>query len=158
MGVNGCGISKRMGWHIESGPKIGYWVANELDRGYFAERSNAIGLIRDNEIVAGVIYENWNGRSIMCHIVIKKRMTPEFVAAIFHYPFIVCGVEKIIVTIEDTNEKSVRVVKNMGFVEEGKVKDAHQFGDMLILTLSKSECRFLRDRYVKKISSPARDA
>ena len=92
-----------MGWHIISDELVGHWVAEKLGSGYFAARSNAIGLVKDDRLIAGVIYENWNGRSIMCHIAVEGRLTRRYVGAIFDYAFNVCNVEKIIVPVESHN-------------------------------------------------------
>jgi len=35
----------------------------------------AIGLARGKEVIAGVIYENWNRRSVTCHIAIAGPLT-----------------------------------------------------------------------------------
>jgi hypothetical protein len=140
-----------MTWKVESGHHIGVWVAKELNRGYFAERSAAVGLVHDGEIFAGVIYEDWNGRSINCHFVANGRLTPAFVAAIFDYPFNVCGVEKAIVIVEETLKESLDIVQHMGFTEEARIKDAHPNGDLIILTLKKSDCRYLEPRYAERI-------
>ena len=83
-----------MSFEITSDHAVGHWTAQQLDGGYFEERSRAIGLAKDGEIIAGVIYENWNGQSIFCHIAIEGRITASYLAAIFDYPFNVCNVKK----------------------------------------------------------------
>jgi len=150
VGVNGRSLSKGMGWRIESGVFVGNWVAEKLETGFFAERSEAIGLFKDNEIIAGVIYEKWNGKSIVCHIVIEGRITPSFIKAICHYAFQVCKVDKVIGPMYSDNEKAIRFAKNMGFVEEAKLSDCQPNGDIIFLTLKRVDCRFLEDRYGNK--------
>lgn len=138
-----------MGGRIITGAPVGAWVAGVLGRGYFAERSQAIGLERDG-IQAGVIYEDWTGRSIVCHIAIEGRLTSCFVAAIFDYPFRVCGVEKIIAPILSGNSKALRLVKNMGFVEEARLRFSDE--DLCMMTMNRDQCRFLEAKYGQKIS------
>ncbi len=132
---------------IVSNESVGHWVAEKLGSGYFAARSNAIGLMKDNKLIAGVIYENWNRRSIMCHIVVEGRLTRLYVGAIFNYAFNVCNVEKIIVPVESHNLKSIKLIENMGFTEEGRIKDSQPNGDIILYTMAKGDCRFLGDRY-----------
>ena len=143
MGIDGHCVSNRMGRHIAKGPAIGHWVAKRVDGGYFEERSQAIGLCKDDEIIAGVIYENWNQASIVCHIAIEGRMTKGYLKAIFAYPFEFCKVKKIIVPVSSTHAKSLKLVTKMGFVEEARVKDAAPDGDIIFLTLAREKCRFL---------------
>lgn len=144
-----------MGGHIESGPEIGYWVSEHLGSGYNPARSNAIGLIRNGEIVAGVIYTDWNGKSLVCHIAITGRLTRFYLFAIYDYAFNVCGVSKIIVPVWSDNEKSLRMVKRMGFTEECRLKDTQPNGDIILLTMNKTDCRFLGDRYGQENSRAA---
>jgi len=122
---------------------IGHWVAKNVDGKYHAELSNAIGLVRNDEIVAGVIYENYNGRSLMVHIAITGRLTPTFLKEIFKYPFETCGVNKIIATVSSVNVKSIKLVENMGFTEEGRIRDAAPDGDIILYTMSDKDCRFI---------------
>jgi len=140
-----------MGWHIVYGTDIGEWVAKRVQGGYDANRSQAIGLKKDGEIVAGVIYENWNKKSIWCHIAVEGRMTPRFLAVIFDYPYNTAQVDKIIVPVGSDNEESTRLVKKMGFTEEGRIKDGRPEGDIVFYTMAHDECRFLTDKYRSKI-------
>ena len=141
-----------MGWNITSGAIVGHWVAKRIRGGYFAERSNALGLEKNGELVAGVIYENWNHKSIWCHIAIDGRLTPRYLAAIFDYPFNICQVEKIIVPVGSDNEESIRLVEKMGFTEEGRIKDARPEGDLILFTLSRDACRFIGEKHGQRLT------
>jgi len=143
-----------MGWHITSGPDVGEWVCSQTGGGYHAERSNAIGLRRGEDLVCGVVYENWNGRSIVCHIAFRGRLTPAYLGAVFDYPFNVCKVDKIIAPIGSGNVKAITLVSKMGFIEEGRIKNADTDGDIVLLTLTRDACRYLGTPYGKK-STPA---
>lgn len=132
-----------MGWNIVSGPEVGHWTAEKLKAGYFAERSNAIGFVRDGKLVAGVIYENWNGKSLINHIVIEGRVNRTFLRSICDYAFNVCKVNKSIAPVSSDNEKSIKFVEKMGYKKEATIKDAHPKGDILIYSLVREDCRFL---------------
>lgn len=141
-----------MGWNIESSTEVGEWVCSQTGGGYHEARSNALGLRKDGEIVAGVVYENWNGRSVFCHIAIEDRMTPAYLAAIFDYPFNVCGVDKIVVPVSSGNSKALRLVGKMGFTEEARIHNADTNGDIVFLTMARESCRFLGRRYGQKFT------
>ena len=147
-----------MSFEITSDHAAGHWTAIKVDGGYFQERSRSIGLKKDGEFIAGVIYENWHGRSITCHIAVTGRMTPAYLFAIFDYPFNVCKVGKIIVPISSANITSIRFVEKMGFQEEARIKDAMADGDMVILTMPKERCKYLENRYGKKCTTSTRNA
>ena len=145
-----------MSFEITSDHAAGHWTAQKVDGGYFQERSRSIGLKKNGEFVAGVIYENWHGKSITCHIAVTGRMTSAYLGAIFHYPFNVCKVGKIIVPVSSANIASIKFVEKMGFLEEARIKDAMADGDMVILTMPKERCKYLENRYGKKCTSSTR--
>jgi RimJ/RimL family protein N-acetyltransferase len=142
-----------MGRDIVSGPDVGHWVAKRVDYGFLETRANALGLKRNNELIAGVIYENWNHQSIWCHFAIEGQLTPAYLAAIFDYPYNICQVEKIICPVGSDNEQSIKVVKKMGFTEEGRIKEGRPHGDIVFYTLRRDDCRFLNTRYSKRIEN-----
>jgi RimJ/RimL family protein N-acetyltransferase len=140
---------------ITSDHAAGHWTADQIEGGYYEARSRAIGLKKNGEFVAGVIYENWNRQSITCHIAITGRLTPSYLAAIFDYPYMVCDVQKIIVPVDATNLKSIVLVEKMGFTEEARIKDGMADGDLILYTLAKENCKYLGERYGKKNTSTA---
>ena len=125
----------------------GHWTAGQTKGKYFEANSQSIGLKRNDEFVAGVIYENWNRRTITCHIAISGWLTPKYLAVIFDYPFNMCKVKKIIVPVDSTNSKSINLVEKMGFTEEARIKDGMADGDMILYTLAKNDCKYLGERY-----------
>jgi len=147
-----------MGKNIVSGERVGQWVANIIGIGYLANRSQAIGLEKDGEIIAGVIYEHYTGRSIMCHMAFPNRITPKFINAIFDYAFNICKVEKIIGFTPAGNVKAQKLVEKMGFSTEGRIKDAYHDGDMMLNTMAKQNCRYLGKRYEQNLNTTTRHA
>lgn len=147
-----------MGWRIVNGPQVGEWVVAQTEGHYAAEKSVAIGLERDGELVAGTVYENWNGESVVCHIA-WQRVTSAYLAAIYHYPYRVANVGKIIAPISSNHTRALALVSKMGFSEEARIRDAaHDSGDIVFLTQTPERCRFLEPRYGKKITGTAASA
>ncbi len=128
---------------VVSGDAVGHWTADRLQSVFWEGQHRAIGLERDGLIVAGTIYENWNTKSIMCHMVVEGRLTRDFISAIFSYAYRVCGVSKVICPVASSNTRSRRLLEHMGFSQEAELKDCHPEGDVILYTLSKSACRFL---------------
>lgn len=133
-----------MGWHIVQGDSVGEWVA-EQTTGSYHYNAQSIGLERDGDIVAGVIYESFMDTTITCHIAIVGRVNKTFLRAIFDYPFRVCNVDKIIAPVIADNDKSINLVQNMGFTEEARI--ARSNGDMIFFTMLKDNCKFLGGKY-----------
>ena len=147
-----------MGWRIISGPHVGAWVTAQTEGAFDPNRSTAIGLERDGKIVAGTVYENWNGRSVVCHIA-WERVTPAYMAAVYDYAYNVANVDKIIGPISSNHTRALALVSKMGFSEEARIKDAaHDSGDIVLMTQTPDRCRFLEPRYGQKITSTATSA
>ena len=133
---------------IVSGPIVGRWVAEQTNGSFSEVTSTAIGLQKETgEIVAGVIYENWNKRSVVAHMAVTGMLTRKFIGAIFRYAYEQCGVNKVILPVASDNEKSNRFVKHLGFAEECRIHEAAPGGDIILYTLKKADCRFLGDKY-----------
>lgn len=134
--------------------KVAPWVSKKMLGARF-KADEAIGLERDGEIVAGVVYEDWNGASFVCHIAVEGRMTPGYLGAIFHYPFVHCGAQKIIAPVAESNEDSVAFVENLGFRLEHRILDAHPDGAIRLYSMTADNCRFIGGRYGKKCGQSA---
>ena len=48
------------------------------------DNMTALGLERDGELIAGVIYEGFNGHNVWMHCAIPGRLPREFLSACFH--------------------------------------------------------------------------
>jgi RimJ/RimL family protein N-acetyltransferase len=138
---------------VVTGDAVGHWTADRLGTAYWEAHSRAIGLERDGEIVAGCIFENWNGRSIMVHMAVRGRLTRAFIKAIFDYAYRVCGVSKVICPVDETNVRSQKLLQHMGFAEEARLRDCSLQGDIVLFTLRKADCRFLGDWSSGEISA-----
>ena len=130
---------------------VGPWVAKRNLGAFAPETSEAIGLKRGNELVAGVVYEAWNGASMVVHVAVEGLMTPAYLAAIYHYPFVHVGVGKLIAPIGEDNAKSINFVSKMGFRLESRIPDAHPDGALLLYTMSRAECKYIKERYSGKV-------
>lgn len=133
--------------------RVAPWVAEKLMARMNADE--AIGLEREGKMIAGVVYEGWNGASFQCHIAVEGLMTPAYLAAIFHYPFVHCGAKKILVPVAETNERSKKFVENLGFRLEHRLLDAHPDGSILLYSMTPDQCRFIGEKYGQKISLAA---
>lgn len=137
------------------GDAVGEWVAMQIGAMYARGQSQAVGLERDGKLAAGIIYEGWNCKSIQCHLAIKGRITREFLHCISWYAFEQLRAHKIIAPVYSDNRQSLRVIPKMGFVEEGRIKDAQPNGDIILFTMTAAQCRYLGGRYRGKVRTAA---
>jgi len=107
----------------------------------------ALGWVKEGKIVAGVMYEEFTEASIHATIVVEEgnMIGKELLFTMFDYPFRQLGANKIIVQVNTANTESVNLAKRLGFTEEGMIKGAYLDGDRIILTMTKDECKWIKE-------------
>ena len=129
-------------------PKVvGNWVYARTGGTFPENICTAIGLLKDDKLVAGVVCEGFNGASIKTHIAIddKTYLTKTFINKIFAYPFDQLKVKKLIGIVDSSNTEALNLNKRLGFVQEGVLEGASLTGDLILMTMTKSQCRWLKD-------------
>lgn len=121
------------------------WVARNMNRGEGYGLSQGIGWERNGELIAGVVYNEYNRVNINMHVAAKGKhwLNRTFLWTAFDYPFNQCGVKRITAFIEDENEEAIRFDEHLGFEYETRMKGAYANGDLLIYVLWKDKCRWL---------------
>ena len=133
-------------------------IDNDYDRlrdwwsdfvGHTACMQTMIGLEKDGEIVCIFGYDNFNGKSCQQHIVYKQGeyVPRNYVWFVYYYPFMQMGVDMLIGMLPSNNDRIIDLAKHAGFVEKYRIVGAHPEGDIILSTLNKQDCRFLK--YIK---------
>lgn len=97
------------------------------------------------DVAIAVGYNNFNGKLCSMHAVIQD---PSFVSRpiireIFEFPFVTCGREHVIAPVESGNKEALDFDKRLGFKELYRFPDGAVEGDLVILGMSKKECRWI---------------
>jgi RimJ/RimL family protein N-acetyltransferase len=130
---------------IVNSAHVAHWVSIRIEGMFPSQGATSIGDIRDGKIVGGVVFDSYTGASIVASIAFDKvGWSRKFIWAIFDYPFNQLGVSKIIAYAHYWNVKSLNLLRKMGFKQEGRIKDVYEDGDMLIMTLTKNDCIWLK--------------
>ena len=124
---------------------IGQWVSDKVGGMWIPQGSVAIGQVDDGKITAGVIFDRYNGASISSTLAISGKITRDFVQAILHYPFNVAKVNCVINVVSSTNKKSMRLTEHFGFKRVAVIPSATNDGDMVIYSLTRINCKFLKE-------------
>jgi len=128
---------------------VAKWMAGripgmEIDDGLSYE---AIGVCSDKgELIAGVLFNHYTGHDISMHIAaLRGRLwaTPGVISTIFGYPFNQLQCRRVTGFVSARNVATIAFDKKAGFVEEGRLRDATPEGDMIILGMTRNECRWL---------------
>ena len=112
----------------------------------FIQGSRGVGLERDGELVAGVIYEGWNFQSIWVHIAAEpgsQWLNKEYLRFCCDYPYVTCKCKFMLAYIDAANLPALRFATHLGFKEECRIREAaSDGGDILILKMGRNECRY----------------
>jgi RimJ/RimL family protein N-acetyltransferase len=133
---------------IVTGEDVCRWVAERTGGSYYPGSGSGIGCMKDGQLVAGVLFDNWTGRALQMHVAsdgTRRWMTREFLRAVFAYPFEQLKLNKVIGVVDSTNADALRFDHHLGFVTEAVIKDAGKHGDLHILSMTRQQCRFLRN-------------
>jgi gamma-glutamylcyclotransferase (GGCT)/AIG2-like uncharacterized protein YtfP len=107
----------------------------------------AIGLRRNDELVAAAVYEGFNGHNIwahLCGVPGRRWMTREFLQAGFAYPFLVCKVQRISGYVNDSNHEARRLNEHFGYRVEATLRGAaYDGGDVLIYVMRREDCKYV---------------
>lgn len=107
-----------------------------------------LGLERDGELTAGVLYEGYNGVNVWMHVGITpgKKLTMEFIRYCFYYPFVELGCKRVSGYVEDSNEAAKRFDEHLGFTREAVLRGAAaDGGDVILYVMRKEDCRYLSE-------------
>jgi hypothetical protein len=118
--------------------------------------ARGIGVMEDGRILAGVKLDQWNGASICMHVAAipgKRWMTRELLFASFDYPFNQLGVRKILGLVSASNTAARAFDEHLGFEVEATLKDAAPDGDLLVYSMTRDRCRFLKAPHGQQIQS-----
>ncbi len=109
----------------------------------------AVGLERDGKLVAGVVYDGFNGQNVWMHVAAEPGahwMTRDYLRYCFHYPFNEMGVKRVSAYANASNEKANRLDEHIGFKPEARLRGAApDGGDVILYVMRREDCRFLGD-------------
>lgn len=135
---------------VDRDPELRDWLQKKSDSYFDPTRSRFIGLESNGEIAAVTGFTDFNAVSCHMHIGIEGRLTREYTRFCFWYPFEQLGVKKVFGLVAANNAKALRFDKHLGFQEEARIKEALPSGDMIILSMTKEQCRFLDKSFYKQ--------
>lgn len=110
-----------------------------------------LGLERDGELVAGVLYEGYNRVNVWVHgaaVSGRRWLNREDLRYCLYYPFVELGCRRISACVDASNSDSRRFVEHLGFEREAVLNGAaSDGGDVLVYVMWREKCRFLQERF-----------
>lgn len=116
----------------------------------FRPDAYTIGLERDGEIVAVVVFDNFSECDANMHIAsdgTRAWMNKELLISSFCYPFVQIGLKRLTGLVPAKNAQALAFDEHIGFVREGYHPDAHPDDDLISLGMLRKNCRFIPKEY-----------
>jgi hypothetical protein len=147
---------------IVVGDHVGEWVCERLGSIYNPALSVSFGMERQGKLVAGVIFDGYNGGSIHMHVagLGGHWMTREYARICFEYAFITAKVHKILGFVDSENLQAQRYDEHLGFAKEAVIRGAGRKGDLIIYSMTREQCRYLgaKNGHVRQTTASERSA
>lgn len=137
------GGSKR--YSVEVDNEGGFEFINRFFKVYRSEWQKSIVQKRDGEIVAAVLYQDFNSSNVFVHLAAepgKRWGTKEFLYWTMHYPFEQLGCKRLTGWVESDNEAAWKFDEHLGFKREAVLKGAGQHGqDVYVYVMHREDCK-----------------
>lgn len=103
---------------------------------------------RDGELMGGVVYQNFTGHSIGIHVAGFRDdwINKDMLWVCFHYPFVQLGCVKMFGQVPASNRQALEFDLKLGFKEVARIADVYADCDLVVIAMSRDECRWLRLR------------
>lgn len=122
-------------------------IAHAAGVGYDPEMDQVLSRVTpEGNLRGGVIFTNYSKVSIQMHMAgfEKNWATPEFLVANFNYPFNQLEVRQVLAAVPSTNVLAMEIDIKLGFELLTLIPGAVPDGDMVILSMSREQCKWLK--------------
>ena len=116
--------------------EVAKWVAGQLGYPDSWPCSAAIGYYNEaKELKAGICFDNASDTNIYAHIAVDGKVPSSLLGAGAAYIFLQCKAKRVTFLVYDDNQPCINLVCDMGAQLEGRLKDGHGKGDVLIYVI-----------------------
>ena len=115
--------------------------------------STAIGVERDGKIICAAVYHDYRDGQIEASIAASSRRwaNRSVLHALFAYPFNQVGAHRLLVTCNEANEIAMKMNSQLGFIQEGRLRQMYAPHDAVIWGMLKDECKWIKEKSNGKI-------
>lgn len=128
------------------------WALERIGLSGFRRDAYTLGLERDGEIVAVVVFDGFSECDCNMHIASDgtgRWMNKSLLLSAFAYPFIQLNLRRVTGLVPAKNNKALEFDQNIGFTVEGKHPHALPDDDLISLGLLRENCRFIPEEFRK---------
>lgn len=122
------------------------WAAERIGLPSFRRDAYSIGLERDGDLCAVVVFDTFSQCDVHMHIASDgsgRWMNKELLIRSFAFPFVQLGLRRITGMVPSKNARAIAFDENLGFEREGLCRDALPDDDIVVMGLLRKNCRFI---------------
>ena len=100
----------------------------------------------DGVLYGGVVLTDYTKASITMHMAgfNDKWVNRNILWAVFNYAFNQLKVNKVFGQVPESNQRALEINLKLGFLVETRVKDVFVDGDLLVVSMYRDQCRWLK--------------
>lgn len=142
------------------------WAAGRVGIASFRSDAQAIGLVRADDvgepggdrdsagrrILASVVFDGFSDTDCNMHVSSdgsRQWLNREYLVRCFAFPFLQCHLRRVTGLVPAKNADALRFDLHLGFRLEGRCRDALPDDDVIVLGMTRKECRFIPKEYRK---------
>lgn len=128
--------------------EVAQWVSDRISGMSPSPDAMALGVVSGGELIAGVVFERWNGVHVEASIAAtdKSWASRNTLFRLFHYPFNQLGCEAISVIVPSSNPESLNLATKLGFEPEAMIKfAAHDGSTLVVLKMFRNNCKWIEN-------------
>lgn len=122
------------------------WAAVRIGISAFHNDAQTIGLERDGEIVAAVVYDGFSAADCNMHIASDgtgRWLNKTLLLAAFGYPFTQLNLRRVTGLVPAKNKQAIAFDKHLGFRIEGYCHHALPDDDIVVMGMLRGDCKFI---------------
>ena len=128
--------------------EVSAWVQDRIEGYVVSGGYRAVGVVNRGNLVAGVVFENWNGIHIEAAIAAASGAgwaSRKTLRTLFAYPFNYLNCKAISVSVASTNILSLNLAAKLGFEPEAIIRfAAHDGSSLVVLKMLKEKCQWIK--------------
>lgn len=124
--------------------EMGRIIATRAGAQYNRDYDVCIARVEKDSLLGGAVFENYTGRSISMHMAGFRNhwMNRDLLWALAAYPFNQLHCETVFAPVPSFNMESLCFCYHVGFSEVTRIDDVFPDGDMIIMGIKESECKW----------------
>jgi hypothetical protein len=124
----------------------GYAISQACNVSYNSQMDQCISRADGDNLLGGVLYQAYTGASVNLHIAgfDPAWVIRDMIWVCFHYPFMQMKCHKIFGQVPASNLRALEFNRKLGFIEETRIKDVFPDGDLVVLSMKREDCKWLK--------------